>query len=202
MSEQIQQPAPQPGWGQPGYVAPDAPKPKFPKGTGRVAVAIYALIVGIGIGALGGGGEEPTTTANAPAASQKQEPAAEPVAEPAKTEEPAPEPEPTPEKAFKAPTTRSFKLEVKTLEKDCFGSAGCLVSFRVEPTYRGYVSELDPAITYEVTYEVTGDEDGPIVKTFEITGNQVDYGWTDEETASTPSSGTVLKAKVTDVSEQ
>jgi hypothetical protein len=85
---------------------------------------------------------------------------------------------------------------VKTLEKQCFGSAGCNVTFRIEVGYNGL--PLDPATTYEVTYEVTGGED-PLINTLEVTGENASVP--QEETLGTASSDAELVATVTDVSE-
>lgn len=50
-----------------------------------------------------------------------------------------------------------------------------------------------------MTYEVRGPEDGPMVNTFEVTGDE--YRTQQEETTSTPSASTRLTARVTDVQE-
>jgi hypothetical protein len=57
---------------------------------------------------------------------------------------------------------------------------------------------LTAAVTIEVSYRVTGDESGPRQKRFEIVGGQPEFDR--EEFAGTRSSGTVLKAKVIEVS--
>ena len=87
---------------------------------------------------------------------------------------------------------------MKTLQKQCFGSAGCNVTYRVGVDYTG-TGALDPAKTYEVTYEVRGVEDGPAVNTLTIEDGQASVD--SEEIASTPSSATKLTVKVTGVSE-
>lgn len=96
------------------------------------------------------------------------------------------------------PTPRDFKLTVKTLSKECFGSAGCNITFRIQVGYDG--PALDPGTTWEVTYEVRGTEDGPQINTLTVQGDQSSVD--QEEFASTRSSATKLKAVVTDVSEQ
>ncbi|MBY8870499.1 hypothetical protein K7640_01425 [Micromonospora sp. PLK6-60] len=97
---------------------------------------------------------------------------------------------------FDEPTKKDFKLAVKVLRKQCFGSAGCNITYRIDVTYTG--SGLDPAKTYEVTYEVRGGED-PAVNTFEVTGETASVQ--QEETGSTRRSGDKLTAVVTDVAE-
>jgi hypothetical protein len=49
-----------------------------------------------------------------------------------------------------------------------------------------------------VSYRVTGDESGPRLNTFEMVAGRAQLD--KEEFAGTPSSGTVLKAKVIEVS--
>jgi hypothetical protein len=96
------------------------------------------------------------------------------------------------------PTPKDIKLRVKTLEKQCFGSAGCNVTYTIELSYDG--PPLDPDTTYDVTYEVRGPEDGPAVNTLTLTGDE--YQTEPEELASTRSSGTKLKARVVEIAEQ
>ncbi|MGC4749678.1 hypothetical protein ACLQ28_29080 [Micromonospora sp. DT201] len=138
------------------------------------------------------GGEQPdqgnaAPTASRPSASTPTS-AAAPTTAPATTAPAAP--------AYDTPTKGDFKLAVKTLRKQCFGSAGCNITYRIDVTYNG--DGLDPSGTYEVTYEVRGAED-PIINTFEVTGDSASVQ--QEETASTKRSGDKLTAVVTDVSE-
>jgi citronellol/citronellal dehydrogenase len=108
---------------------------------------------------------------------------------------------PTPTEAtYVTPKASDFEVTLKILSKECFGSAGCNISFRPSLAIGIPTSSLDPTITYDVTYTVTGDESGPMIETFAVTGDQ--YTQPSENQASTPSSGTVLRAKVTAVSAQ
>lgn len=91
------------------------------------------------------------------------------------------------------PELTAFVLSPKITEKQCFGSAGCNVSFRVDVSLN---APLDERATYEVTYEVTGVEDGPLVGTFEITGEQYTVA---EESVSTARSSSKLKIRATSV---
>jgi hypothetical protein len=50
--------------------------------------------------------------------------------------------------------------------------------------------------TWEVTYQVSGDEDGPIIGTFEVTGTSYEV---QEESLSTRSRNTKVGVEVTDV---
>ena len=86
-------------------------------------------------------------------------------------------------------------VKLRITDKQCFGSAGCSVSWKIE-------AGVDPALLsddtdYEVTYEVKGVEDGPTVSTFKLNGDgtyEVDEGFGD-----TPNKGTKLTVKVTGV---
>ncbi|MEV4361706.1 hypothetical protein [Nonomuraea sp. NPDC049625] len=93
------------------------------------------------------------------------------------------------------PDPEEFSLRVKTLEKKCYGSVGCNVTYSIRVSYSG--PALNPDQEYQVTYEVTGLEDGPAVNTFTIQGDEVSYQ--EEEFASTTSSSRTLKAKATEV---
>jgi hypothetical protein len=85
------------------------------------------------------------------------------------------------------------------LTKECFGSAGCNITFRVRLAYDDTAGQLDPDKTYELTYKIRGGED-PLTNTLEITGDN--YSTDQEELISTPSSSTKVTAVVTDVEEQ
>ncbi|WP_424536699.1 hypothetical protein ACOZ38_43720 [Sphaerisporangium viridialbum] len=135
-------------------------------------------IGGVGIGVAGSAGKPSTTTANAPAAGS--EPASEETsAEPA---------------ADYTPKPSDFSIKIKTIKQACFGSAGCNVTFRIDPTYNGPEFASDKSFT--VSYRVTGGED-PKISSFTVDGDQMHYD--SQEMISTSSSSTVLKAKVTQV---
>lgn len=161
-----------------------------------VAVLVLLLCFA-GCGALLSttGGEEPVDDETATSAAPQAHPATSapttvaPTTAPATTAPPAP--------TYGTPTKNDFKLKVKVLRKQCFGSAGCNITYRIDVTYTGDVG-LDPSKTYEVTYQVKGTED-PIINTFEVSGDSASVQ--QEEMASTKRSGDKLTAVVTDVSE-
>lgn len=93
------------------------------------------------------------------------------------------------------PQPDDFELEVKVLKKQCFGTAGCNITYRIDPTYTGTGYADD--VKWRVIYEVTGVEDGPQINSFTLLGEQIEY--TSEESASTSSSSAKLRAKVTEV---
>ena len=93
-------------------------------------------------------------------------------------------------------TKKDFTIGIKVLKKHCFGSAGCNVTFRIVPKYVGSAS-LPPDGTVSVTYQVTGDEDGPMINTFTVEDGKATYD--SQETASIKKSSNKLKATVTDI---
>jgi hypothetical protein len=103
---------------------------------------------------------------------------------------------PAAEPRYHQPVPGDFKLTIKTLEKQCFGEAGCNVTFRVNLAYDDSAGQLDPDKTYEITYRVRGGDE-PLVNTLEATGD--DYSRDREEFISTSSSSPHLTAKVTQV---
>ena len=57
---------------------------------------------------------------------------------------------------------------------------------------------LDPSTTWELTYEVSGVEDGPLIDTIEITGDRYEVA---EHSAGTPRRSTKLTIKPTAVNQ-
>ncbi|MFI7214259.1 hypothetical protein ACIBP4_24055 [Micromonospora maritima] len=163
---------------------------------GGIALVIALCCGGAGIAALSNGDAEPaadaassTTPSVTPAGPTSAAPTTSaPTTAPASTAPALP--------LYDTPTKNDFRLKVKILRKQCFGSAGCNVTYRIDVTYTG--SGLDPSKTYEVTYQVKGAED-PIINTFEVTGDSASVQ--EEEMASTKRSGDKLTAAVTDVAE-
>lgn len=92
-----------------------------------------------------------------------------------------------------APAPGDFKLTVVEMEKKCFGSAGCLITFRVEVTYLGLILP-DPSKTFTAIYDVTGGDE-PMTNRFTITGSQVSVP--SEEMIQTGGPNAVLTATVT-----
>lgn len=104
-----------------------------------------------------------------------------------------------PPKAAKvvAPKPADFVLTVKTLSKQCFGSAGCNLTYRIVVAYGG--PTLSPSKTYEVTYNVRGGDDGLVTATFTVTGNISSVE--EESYISTKNKTIKLSAVATEVSE-
>jgi hypothetical protein len=102
-----------------------------------------------------------------------------------------------PKPSYVTPTPADFRITLKTLTKQCFDTAGCNITFRPVLSQELPKGSFDPAVTYDVTYTVTGDESGPQTDTLYVTGDQ--YQEPMEGIASTPSSSTSLTVKIESV---
>ena len=186
--------APQP---YPGPSAPPpqyAPQPPKKKRTGLIILLVIVGLVGLllfgsCVAVLASIGEPSGTAVKEaqPAASASDEPAEEP------TEEAAP--------TTYTPKKSDWYLKIKTKDKQCFGSAGCNVEVRVTPLYAGPASlktDLPDEGTIEITYKLTGDESGPITGTLVVDCSD-QTAESNEESMSTRSSATKVRAKVTDI---
>ncbi|MGH3516452.1 MAG: hypothetical protein ACRDQ7_03365 [Haloechinothrix sp.] len=144
---------------------------------------VAAMLLGVGVGAISVGADKPTSPGTVPTTEGD-----EPVAD-------IPEPEPDP---VTLPEPEDFEVGIKVLEKQCFGSAGCHITFRIEPSYLG-INPIPDDQTISVIYEVKGGSDGPQINTFTITGDTASFDA--EEFLSTDSSSVTLTAAATDVFE-
>jgi hypothetical protein len=145
---------------------------------------LIATIIGITLGATSGTPRTSTATGYNAEDQQRQldeTPAEEPTTEPAAT--------------AATPQVKDIALRAKITEKKCYGyGAGCNVGFKVEAEYIG--PTLSPDDTWLVTYQVNGVEDGPVIGSFEMTGDQYTVN---EEFVGTKSSKSKITIKVTDV---
>jgi hypothetical protein len=174
-------PAPPGSW-----TASPAPPPKKPKRWPWILGMVVTLFIGIGIGAAGTPEETTQTRAITPEASPAT---ASPTASPQETPEPV--------EGFSL-TKQDIELELKTTERQCFGSAGCSVTVQVRASLDAATADaLPPEGQWDVTYQITGDESGPLIGTFSLYGNgKYDVN---EEFLSTYSVNTPIRVKVTDV---
>jgi hypothetical protein len=143
-------------------------------------IALAAFGAGLAVGSVG---NESTSSDTGRVATATDRSAT--AATPTPTEPPTPV----------VPKAEDFTLTVKTLEKTCFGSAGCSITYRIDVGYDG--PTLDPSNTYEVVYEVRGGEDGPQINTLTVEGDQSSVD--SEETISTSSASRKLTAVATSV---
>lgn len=197
----------QPGLGQqppqmqPQYAVapPPAGKPPKKKRFGFLALGLSGLAgLLLGGAAFGAGDDTTVTAAPAPTVTVKATATVtEPAAASEPTEVPAPEPEPTTEEpaAYKA-SVKDWKVAIKVTDKQCFGSAGCNVTYKIDPEYVGSQPLPDEG-KIEVTYDISGAED-EIIGSFTVEGGQASFDG--EEIAQTSSSSKSLKAKITDAS--
>jgi hypothetical protein len=199
MSDPQWQQPPNPYYTPPGYRSPTPTPPPASAGhrrsASRRAVWIVPLITLI-VGAVGGYfiGHSTTSASKHTAAAVT----AAASTDPATTEDPvssAPDDESSTTPNL-APSDFTIKLRIKS--KECFGSAGCDLTYQINPQYNG-VEDISSG-TWEVTYEVRGGQDGPQVNTFTLDNGQASFD--DSESIQTASSGTKLRAKVTSVEVQ
>lgn len=154
---------------------------------------ILTGVVALGVGgAIGGAGDSGTAAQPAPTVTVTKTANA-----PAATEAPADEPteEPTEEPAGYKPKRSDWSIGLKTLKKECFGTAGCNLIVRIKPDYVGS-QQLPDTGTIEVTYRIVGGED-PVENTFTVEGGSASYD--KEEEVGTTSSRAKLAVKVLDV---
>jgi hypothetical protein len=135
------------------------------------------VFLGIAIGAAaGGGGDDDGPRVSTPG------------------DTPATEDEPD---ANTDPQPADFQLEVVVLSQECFGSAGCNVTYELDITYLPTVPLEDDG-EWTLVYEVTGGEDGPQIGSMTLRGDgSVTYQG--ETFISTAAAGSPLTATVTAV---
>ncbi|MEU9782253.1 hypothetical protein AB0H92_14995 [Streptomyces phaeochromogenes] len=105
--------------------------------------------------------------------------------------------EPDLEPTYDEVDTDSFTIELRTTTRQCFGSAGCNVTVEPELTYLADTESLDPDAVYDITYEIRGDESGPVIETAELT-DRTSLNYT-PTLISAASSSTKVSVKITDV---
>ncbi|WP_405946541.1 hypothetical protein OG588_07125 [Streptomyces prunicolor] len=170
----------------PNEPPPPAKKPRTNLVIIGSAVAVIAAIVATGVVVVqsGVGESKPAATAesNAPDADA------------------VPAEQPTPEPTYSEVDADSFAIGLKTTAQHCFGSAGCNVTVEPDLTYLGDSEEIDPDAVYEITYEIHGDESGPVIETAELS-DETNLNYT-PSVISTASAGTKVSVEITDVSVQ
>ncbi|MEV6808491.1 hypothetical protein [Streptomyces sp. NPDC051132] len=103
------------------------------------------------------------------------------------------EPEPT----YAEVTADNFTIKLRTTKRQCFGSAGCNMTVEPNLTFLGDSASIDPNAVYEITYEVHGDESGPVIETAELS-ERTSLNYT-PSMISTASAGTKVSVQITDV---
>ncbi|MYX95726.1 hypothetical protein GT045_13115 [Streptomyces sp. SID486] len=97
-------------------------------------------------------------------------------------------------------TVNSFTIKLRTTKRQCFGSAGCNMTLEPSLTYLGDSASINPHAVYEITYEIHGDESGPVIETAELS-RQTRLNYT-PSSISTASAGTRVSVEITDVALQ
>lgn len=152
-----------------------------------VAIGVGALLVG-GLGGFGAGIAGATITASGSAAT----PAAATSSDADGTLDTS-LPTDEPSSAFEY-TADMFSMTLKVTAKQCFGSAGCNVS--VEPVLSADTTTIPDDASGTLTYEIRGDESGPITVTTDLNGTQYSQQQSD---LSTSSGSKKITVKITDV---
>jgi hypothetical protein len=149
------------------------------------AVAVIAAIITTGIVVVQATGDdsEPATTA---ASSVPVEDDVTPAAD-----------EPSPERTYPGLTPTDFAMELRTTERQCFGSAGCNVTVEPVLSYVGEWNGVDPDAVYSITYEIRGDQSGPVIETAELS-DETTLNYT-KTSISTASASKKVSVKITDV---
>lgn len=150
------------------------------------AVAVIAAVVATGIVVV----QSADSGSKPAAASTSSAPAEEAVTA---AEEPAPTP------TYAVVDADSFTIDLKTKSRQCFGSAGCNLTVEPNLTYVG-IGDIDPDAVYEITYEIRGDESGPVIATAELS-NETSLNYT-PSLISTASAGAKVSVEITDVTVQ
>jgi flagellar basal body-associated protein FliL len=169
------------------------PQPETPakkRGSNAViigaAAAVIASVVGTGVFVVQSRDDDSKQAATASSTPSKD-------AETALAEEADEEP------TYETPGVDDFTMKLRTTERQCFGSAGCNLTVEPRLTYEG-IEDLDPDVVYEITYEVSGDESGPVIETAELSDETtLDYT---PSSISTASAGTKVSVKITDITTQ
>lgn len=168
---------------------PAPPAPTKPR-TNRViigsAAAVIAAIVATGIVVV-----QSRDDGSKPAAVVKSSAPATDVATAA-----AASPTPT----YDQVTAKSFTIKLKTTSRQCYGSAGCNLTVEPHLTYLGDSEGIDPNAVYEITYEIHGDESGPVIETAKLT-DRTSLNFR-PSTISTTSADTNVSVEITDVTAQ
>ncbi|MET7609259.1 hypothetical protein [Streptomyces avermitilis] len=177
----------------PAFLPPLPPEPPTPAKKNRTnlviigaAAAVIAAVVTTGIVVVQSGDDH-----SKPAATTKTTTPAKDVATAASEDT-----EPT----YDEVDADSFMIKLRTTKRQCFGSAGCNVTVEPNLTYLGDSEGIDPDAVYEITYEIHGDESGPVIETAELS-DRTTLNYT-PSIISTASAGTKVSVEITDVAAQ
>ncbi|MFE4548879.1 hypothetical protein [Streptomyces sp. NPDC056785] len=168
---------------------PPPPAPKKPRITAVIigsAAAVIAAVVATGLVVV----QSEKDDSKPPAAAESSIPDADASAAAAQATDPT----------YVTIDTDSFSAKLRTTKRQCFGSAGCNVTVEPNLTLLVGTEDVDPDATYEITYEISGDESGPVIETAELT-NQTSLNYR-PSMLSTSSASTKVSIEITDVQKQ
>ncbi len=148
--------------------------PWYRKMSVLIAAGVGLFLVGLAVGVISARQGDDTASAGKPPSA----PTSDGKPAPATTAKP-PRPTTTAEPLPPAPT--DFVIGIIETERSCFGSAGCNISYRIDPQYIG-ATPLSPGRSYTVIYEVRGGE-SLATKNFELQGERASFS---EDFISTP----------------
>lgn len=97
---------------------------------------------------------------------------------------------------YGVPVAADFEISLKILEKECFGSAGCNVKYRVV-LKQSSAKMIDPSKTYEISYALKGTDD-PVIGTLTISDGN--YGVIEGRTGTPNKKDPTIK--ITGIEEQ
>ncbi|MEU6535529.1 hypothetical protein [Streptomyces sp. NPDC047000] len=150
------------------------------------AVAVIAAIIGTGVVVVQSNGDDSKPAAAARSSAPDKDVVTATTADPTPT--------------YDEVTANSFTIKLRTTKRQCFGSAGCNMTVEPDLTYLGDSEGIDPDAVYEITYEIHGDESGPVIETGELT-NKTSLNYT-PSLISTTSASTKVSVEITDVTPQ
>lgn len=148
------------------------------------AAAVIAAVIGTGIAVMQSRGNSSTPAA----ASESSTPAVDTASAPS----------PTP--SYDEVTADSFTIKLKTTSRQCFGSAGCNLTVEPDLAFLGDSSAIDPNAVYDITYEIRGDQSGPVIETAKLS-DRTSLNYT-PSVIQTASAGTKVSVEITDVAAQ
>jgi hypothetical protein len=96
----------------------------------------------------------------------------------------------------KLPAKTDFAIGVTILSKKCFGTAGCNLTYRIDPSYTK--TSLGKTAPAQITYQVLGGSDGPQINSFTMGSDGV-ASYKQEESIRTAKSADTLTVEVLEV---
>lgn len=167
---------------------PEQPKPAKNRTNAIIigsAAAVIAAVVATGIVVVNSSDND----SSSPAAAKSSTPAGDAVTAAAEESEPEP--------TYSELGVDSFSMTLRTTKRQCFGSAGCNVTVEPKLSYVGFTEDIDPDAVYEITYEIRGDDSGPVIQTAELT-DRTSLSFT-PSLIQTASASTKVSVEITDV---